>query len=269
MRLYSLEGHHLISDNPRVSSSFSSTISFGSLSIGAQAYRLNQRLITSIWWSYKADHGMSQSIVEDLNAEAKLFPLRAFTQSVSLLRFKHTDKKLQFISEERKKWNQDYLATFNVHLPEDRVIQTHQNYGFSLWEAYSCQLSNFRQKEFGLEIFNLDYMTGNSKGYGFISYDNFDSSDAGKDERHGSAADVRPPTVPPPMIVASGVFLFDMLSIKKTGSGGLLKNEKELRFVKIDRFALPGPNWFSFLKLSGSWMIGSIGWTWTWTLIFL
>ncbi|CAB5318773.1 unnamed protein product [Rhizophagus irregularis] len=97
-------------------------------------------------------------------------------------------------------------------------------------------------------------MTGNSKGYGFISYDNFDSSDAGKDERHGSAADVRPPTVPPPMIVASGVFLFDMLSIKKT---------------EIDRFALPGPNWFSFLKLSGSWMIGSIGWTWTWTLIFL
>ncbi|CAB4478712.1 unnamed protein product [Rhizophagus irregularis] len=89
-------------------------------------------------------------------------------------------------------------------------------------------------------------------------------------------ADVRPPTVPPPMIVASGVFLFDMLFIKKTEyskitirSGGLLKNEKELRFVKIDRFALPGPNWFSFLKLSGSWMIGSIGWTWTWTLIFL
>ncbi|CAI2177378.1 4769_t:CDS:2 [Funneliformis geosporum] len=86
--------------------------------------------------------------------------------------------------------------------------------------------------------------TGNSKGYGFISYDNFDSSDAaidamngqylmnksitvsyafkkdGKGERHGSAAerllaaqakknqslpnrlfaDVRPPTIPPPMM---------------------------------------------------------------------
>ncbi|GBC16619.2 splicing factor 3B subunit 4 [Rhizophagus irregularis DAOM 181602=DAOM 197198] len=32
-----------------------------------------------------------------------------------------------------------------------------------------------------VEIFNLDYMTGNSKGYGFISYDNFDSSDAAID----------------------------------------------------------------------------------------
>ncbi|CAB5212642.1 unnamed protein product [Rhizophagus irregularis] len=54
-------------------------------------------------------------------------------------------------------------------------------------------------------------------------------------------ADVRPPTVPPPMIVASGVFLFDMLFIKKTEyskitirSGGLLKNEKELRFKSTD-----------------------------------
>ncbi|CAB5212652.1 unnamed protein product [Rhizophagus irregularis] len=95
---------------------------------------------------------MSQSIAEDLNSEAKLFPLRAFTQSISL-KMIVPPKKLQFISEERKKWNQDYLATFNVHLPEDRVIQTHQNYGFSLWKTYSCQLSNFRQKEFGRRRF--------------------------------------------------------------------------------------------------------------------
>ncbi|CAB5371508.1 unnamed protein product [Rhizophagus irregularis] len=51
--------------------------------------------------------------------------------------------------------------------------------------------------------------TGNSKGYGFISYDKFDSSDAAIDamnngywqpKRRKSKSDVRPPAVPPPMI---------------------------------------------------------------------
>uniref|UniRef100_U9T2M2 Uncharacterized protein n=1 Tax=Rhizophagus irregularis (strain DAOM 181602 / DAOM 197198 / MUCL 43194) TaxID=747089 RepID=U9T2M2_RHIID len=78
-------------------------------------------------------------------------------------------------------------------------------------------------------------------------------------------ADVRPPTVPPPMIVASGVFLFDMLFIKKTEYskitirlGGLLKNEKELRFKSTVSHFPDRIGRFSFLKLSGSRMIGSI-----------
>ncbi|CAB4427196.1 unnamed protein product [Rhizophagus irregularis] len=84
--------------------------------------------------------------------------------------------------------------------------------------------------------------------------------------------DVRPPTVPPPMIVASGVFLFDMLFIKKTGSGGLLKNEKELRFELRGLLSLFLSEFSSASKSTDSHFldrIGSIGWTWTWTLIFL
>ncbi|CAB4427195.1 unnamed protein product [Rhizophagus irregularis] len=91
--------------------------------------------------------------------------------------------------------------------------------------------------------------------------------------------DVRPPTVPPPMIVASGVFLFDMLFIKKTEyskitirSGGLLKNEKELRFELRGLLSLFLSEFSSASKSTDSHFldrIGSIGWTWTWTLIFL
>ncbi|PKY21008.1 hypothetical protein RhiirB3_434499 [Rhizophagus irregularis] len=97
----------------------------------------------------------------------------------------------------------------------------------------------------------------------------------GKGERHGSAAGsnffrieyVRPPTVPPPMIVASGVFLFDMLFIKKTEyskitirSGGLLKNEKELRFVKLrDLLSLFLSEFSSALKSTDSHFLDRIG----------
>ncbi|CAB4446625.1 unnamed protein product [Rhizophagus irregularis] len=183
----------------------------------------------------------------------------------------------------------------NVHLPKDRVTQTHQGYGFCEYMSeddadYAIKIMNQiklygkpirvnkatsdkKNLDVGASLFigNLDPDvdekmlydtfsafgvivqtpkiardpdTGNSKGYGFISYDNFDSSDAaidamngqylmnkpitvsyafkkdGKGERHGSAAerllaaqakknqslpnrlfaDVRPPTVPPPMI---------------------------------------------------------------------
>jgi len=183
----------------------------------------------------------------------------------------------------------------NVHLPKDRVTQTHQGYGFCEYMSeddadYAIKIMNQiklygkpirvnkatsdkKNLDVGASLFigNLDPDvdekmlydtfsafgvivqtpkiardpdTGNSKGYGFISYDNFDSSDAaidamngqylmnksitvsyafkkdGKGERHGSAAerllaaqakknqslpnrlfaDVRPPTVPPPMM---------------------------------------------------------------------
>ncbi|CAJ0844834.1 17691_t:CDS:2 [Entrophospora sp. SA101] len=135
----------------------------------------------------------------------------------------------------------------NVHLPKDRVTQTHQGYGFCEYMSeddadYAIKIMN-QIKLYGkpirvnkvcnvgasLFIGNLDPDvdekmlydtfssfdpdTGNSKGYGFISYDNFDSSDAaidamngqylmnkpitvsyafkkdGKGERHGSAAE--------------------------------------------------------------------------------
>ncbi|CAG8520698.1 44311_t:CDS:2 [Gigaspora margarita] len=152
----------------------------------------------------------------------------------------------------------------NVHLPKDRVTQTHQGYGFCEYMSeedadYSIKIMNQiklygkpirvnkatsdkKNLDVGASLFigNLDPDvdekmlydtfsafgvivqtpkiardpdTGNSKGYGFISYDNFDSSDAaidamngqylmnksitvsyafkkdGKGERHGSAAE--------------------------------------------------------------------------------
>ncbi|CAJ0746465.1 12538_t:CDS:2, partial [Entrophospora sp. SA101] len=138
----------------------------------------------------------------------------------------------------------------NVHLPKDRVTQTHQNYGFCEYMSeddadYAIKIMNQiklygkpirvnkatsdkKNLDVGASLFigNLDPDvdekmlydtfnpdTGNSKGYGFISYDNFDSSDAaidamngqylmnkpitvsyafkkdGKGERHGSAAE--------------------------------------------------------------------------------
>ncbi|KAG9307338.1 hypothetical protein G9A89_017167 [Geosiphon pyriformis] len=152
----------------------------------------------------------------------------------------------------------------NVHLPKDRVTQTHQGYGFCEYMSeddadYAIKIMNQiklygkpirvnkatsdkKNLDVGASLFigNLDPDvdekmlydtfsafgvivqtpkiardpdTGNSKGYGFISYDNFDSSDAaidamngqylmnkpitvsyafkkdGKGERHGSAAE--------------------------------------------------------------------------------
>ncbi|RUP50408.1 hypothetical protein BC936DRAFT_139279 [Jimgerdemannia flammicorona] len=152
----------------------------------------------------------------------------------------------------------------NVHLPKDRVTQTHQGYGFCEFMSeedadYAIKIMNHikmygkairvnkatsdkKNLDVGASLFigNLDPdvdeqmlydtfsafgvivqtpkvatdpETGNSKGYGFVSYDNFDSSDAaidamngqylmnkpitvsyafkkdGKGERHGSAAE--------------------------------------------------------------------------------
>ncbi|KAF9958818.1 hypothetical protein BGZ65_001170 [Modicella reniformis] len=153
----------------------------------------------------------------------------------------------------------------NVHLPKDRVTQTHQNYGFCEYVSeedadYACKIlnqvklygkplrinkatSDRKNLDVGASLFigNLspdadeallrdtfsafgtivghakiarDLETGQSKGYGFVSFDNFESSDAaidamdgqilankpitvsyaykkdGKGERHGSAADI-------------------------------------------------------------------------------
>ncbi|KAI9139565.1 hypothetical protein BKA69DRAFT_1030334 [Paraphysoderma sedebokerense] len=152
----------------------------------------------------------------------------------------------------------------NVHLPKDRVTQSHQGYGFCEFMSeddadYAIKIMNMiklygkpirvnkassdkKNIDVGATLFigNLDpdvdekmlYDTfsafgvivqtpkvardpdiGNSKGYGFVSYDNFESSDAaidamngqylankvitvsyafkkdGKGERHGSAAE--------------------------------------------------------------------------------
>ncbi|CAG8455798.1 2182_t:CDS:10 [Ambispora leptoticha] len=158
----------------------------------------------------------------------------------------------------------DIYLDVNVHLPKDRVTQTHQGYGFCEYMSeddadYAIKIMNQiklygkpirvnkatsdkKNLDVGASLFigNLDPDvdekmlydtfsafgvivqtpkiardpdTGNSKGYGFISYDNFDSSDAaidamngqylmnkpitvsyafkkdGKGERHGSAAE--------------------------------------------------------------------------------
>ncbi|KAG7527692.1 hypothetical protein FFLO_06679 [Filobasidium floriforme] len=152
----------------------------------------------------------------------------------------------------------------NVHLPKDRISQTHQGFGFCEFlteedAEYACKIMNQiklfgkpirvnkasydkKQLDVGANLFigNLDPMvdenvlynafsafgqlaqtakiardpqTGESKGYGFISYNDFDASDAamealnnqylmnkpitvqyafkkdGKGERHGTAAE--------------------------------------------------------------------------------
>ncbi|RGB34917.1 hypothetical protein C1646_733660 [Rhizophagus diaphanus] len=60
----------------------------------------------------------------------------------------------------------------NVHLPKDRVTQTHQDWRFMNLD------SGIGEKMLYDTFSAFDPDTGNSKGYGFISYGNFDSSDA-------------------------------------------------------------------------------------------
>ncbi|CAJ0748357.1 12224_t:CDS:2 [Entrophospora sp. SA101] len=124
------------------------------------------------------------------------------------------------------------LQAVNVHLPKDRVTQTHQNYGFCEYMSeddadYAIKIMNQiklygkpirvnkatsdkKNLDVGASLFigNLDPDvdekmlydtfnpdTGNSKGYGFISYDNFDSSDAAIDAMNGQYLMNKPITV--------------------------------------------------------------------------
>nr|CAG8488018.1 3352_t:CDS:2 [Entrophospora candida] len=123
----------------------------------------------------------------------------------------------------------------NVHLPKDRVTQTHQNYGFCEYMSeddadYAIKIMNQiklygkpirvnkatsdkKNLDVGASLFignldpdvdekmlydtfsSFDPDTGNSKGYGFISYDNFDSSDAAIDAMNGQYLMNKPITV--------------------------------------------------------------------------
>ncbi|KAG0053670.1 hypothetical protein BGZ83_000665 [Gryganskiella cystojenkinii] len=134
----------------------------------------------------------------------------------------------------------------NVHLPKDRVTQTHQNYGFCEYVSeddadYACKIlnqvklygkplrinkatSDKKNLDVGASLFigNLspeadeqllrdtfsafgtimghakvarDLETGQSKGYGFVSFDNFESSDAAIDAMNGQILANKPITV--------------------------------------------------------------------------
>ncbi|KGO59238.1 Nucleotide-binding, alpha-beta plait [Penicillium expansum] len=150
----------------------------------------------------------------------------------------------------------------NVHLPKDRVTQLHQGYGFVEFISeedaeYASKIMNGirlhgkpirvnkasadKQKtvEIGAELFIARDDNNLSKGYGFVSFADFESSDAaisnmngqylmnkqvsvqyaykkdGKGERHGDEAErmlaaqarkhnVQPPTQQPPQFPGAG-----------------------------------------------------------------
>ncbi|KAJ9628474.1 Spliceosome-associated protein 49 [Taxawa tesnikishii (nom. ined.)] len=106
----------------------------------------------------------------------------------------------------------------NVHLPKDRVTQTHQGYGFVEFVSeedadYAAKIMNQKTLEVGAELFvgNLDPMVDEkvlfetfgrfgsltsapkvarddnnlSKGYGFISFTTFEASDDAIANMHG------------------------------------------------------------------------------------